>query len=309
MLGIVVILNILWAPVNEMITLARGTGFSPMGIGFTRWITLSILLTFLLQFPGFRKFCSYQSMAKADWLKSILIGFFLFGPSHLLYYSSMGQTSTVEGSVMLTTGPLWVAILAYFILKDEVMTLKRWAAIGLSFVGAYIVVVGFKIPDMMGHTKGNLMFGLGVILESLMGVFAAKISRRTSGVSVLVGQMWGGALVFSVGALLLRSQLPLVVPTFTFANFYPMFYLIIISGIITFTIWYRIVEKSPLTLLMVVVALQPPVAALLTWAIHKQAPTVNSIIGAVVIFAALILGFVGEKADLKPTMDPFGPSG
>ena len=292
-----------------MIGLAKGNGFSAMGIGCVRWLSLSLLLTLLLLSPGFRRFSNYQPMSRPDWIRTLAIGLCLFGPSHLLYYASIGLTSEVEGSVLLSTSPLWTAILAYFLLKGEHMTPKRWVAILLSFVGAYIVAVGFKFPDMLGHTKGNLMFGGGVIIECLMGVIAAKISRRTSGVSVLVGQMWGGASSFWLAALLLGGSLPLVVPRFSVSAYLPMFYLIIISGIITFTIWYRIVEKSPLTLLGVVIAIQPPVAALLNWLVYHTAPTTNSIIGATIIMAALVVGFVGEKATLEPSLDPPGPAG
>jgi probable blue pigment (indigoidine) exporter len=209
----------------------------------------------------------------------------------------------------LSTSPLWTSIIAFFFLKGEHITTKRWIAIFLSFVGAYIVAVGFKFPDMLGHTKGNLIFGGGVITECIMGVMAARISRRTSGVSVLVGQMWGGAAAFWLAALLLGSSLPLVVPAFSISSFLPMFYLIIISGIITFTIWYRIVESSPLTLIGVVIGIQPPVAALLNWLVYHTVPSTNSIIGATIIIAALFIGFVGEKATLAPSLDPAGPAG
>ena len=272
-----------------------------MGIGCVRWLSLSSLLTVLLFTPWFRKFSNYQSMARGDWFRCLGIGLLMFGPAHLLYYSSIGLTSEVEGSVLLSTTPLWIAIISFFLLKGEHMTTKRWVAIFLSFVGAYIVAVGFKFPDMLGHSKGNLMFGAGVLLECLMGVLAAKISRRTSGVSVLVGQMWGGTVAFLLAAVCLRASLPLVVPAFSFASFLPLFYLIFISGIITFTIWYRIVESSPLTLLSVVIGIQPPVAALLNWLVYRTVPTTNSIIGATIIFAALLIGFVGESTKLEPT--------
>lgn len=307
--GTVVVLNLLWAPVNLMINFAKGNGFSAMGIGCVRWLALSLLLTLLLLSPRFRKFSNYQPMSRGDWLRSLAIGLCLFGPSHLLFYASIGLTSEVEGSVLLSTSPLWVAILAFFMLKGEHLTTKRWVAIFLSFIGAYIVAVGFKFPDMLGHTKGNLMFGAGVIIECLMGVIAAKISRRTSGVSVLVGQMWGGAISFWLAALVLGSYLPLHVPAFSVSAFLPMFYLIIISGIITFTIWYRIVESSPLTLLGVVIGIQPPVAALLNWLVYRTVPSTNTVIGATVIILALMVGFVGEKASLEPSLDPPGPAG
>ncbi len=301
--GTVVILNLLWAPVNLMIGLAKGNGFSAMGIGCVRWVSLSCLLTLLLRFLGFRRFSNYQAMSRADWLRCLTIGILMFGPAHLLYYASIGLTSEVEGSVLLSTTPLWIAIISFFLLKGEHMTTKRWVAIFLSFVGAYIVAVGFKFPDMLGHSKGNLMFGAGVLIECWMGVLAAKISRRTSGVSVLVGQMWGGTIAFLLAAFVLRGPLPFMVPTFSIAAYMPMFYLIFISGIITFTIWYRIVETSPLTLLSVVIGIQPPVAALLNWLVYHTAPTTNSIIGATIIFAALLIGFIGERSSLDTSSD------
>lgn len=307
--GIVLGLHVLWAPVNLMISSARANGFSPLGIGCVRWLSLSVLLTSLLLIPKFRNFSGYRSMSKRDWFLSLLIGFLLFGPSHLLYYSSMDHTSEVEGTVLLTTSPLWTAIISFFILKDEHMSARRWGAILLSFVGAYIVAVGFKIPDMLGHTKGNLMFGSGVVIECAMGVIAARISRRTSGVSVLVGQMWGGACAFWVAALALGSSLPLAVPAFSVGSFAPMFYLVLVSGILTFTVWYRIVEKSPLTLLVVAIAIQPPVATLLSWYFEHKVPTRETIIGATIILLALGLGFVGENTRLEPNLDPPGPAG
>ena len=148
-------------------------------------------------------------MSRGDWARTLALGILFFAPAHLLFYASIGLTSEVDGSVLLSTTPLWTAIISFFFLKGEHMTTKRWVAIFLSFVGAYIVAVGFKFPDMLGHTKGNLMFGSGVIIECVMGVLAAKIIRRTSGISVLVGQMWGGAISFWLAALFLGSSLPL----------------------------------------------------------------------------------------------------
>ena len=307
--GTVVVLNLLWAPVNLMIGFAKNNGFSALGIGCVRWLSLSLLLTLLLTSPAFRKFSNYKSMAFADWVKCFAIGLFFFGPSHLMFYASIGLTSEVEGTVILSTSPLWTSIIAFFFLKGEHLTPKRWMAIFLSFIGAYIVAVGFKFPDLLGHTKGNLIFGAGVITECIMGVMAARISRRNSGVSVLVGQMWGGASAFWIAALLLGSSLPLVVPAFSIATYLPMFYLIFIAGIITFTIWYRIVESSPLTLIGVVIAIQPPIAALLNWLVYHTAPTTNTIIGATIIMVALLVGFIGEKATLEPSLDPPGPAG
>lgn len=300
------LLEVLWAPVNLMVTLAKDGGFSSVGVGTMRWVSLSVLMTLLLQLPLFRKMTGYKSMERADWVKSFLIGLLLFGPAHILYYASMGLTSEVEGTVLLCTAPLFTAVFAFFFLQEKVPT-KRWLAIGLSIVGAYIVAVGFAIPQLQSGTKGNLMFFSGVIIECLMGVIAAKISRRTSGVSVLSAQMWGGGAAFIVAALLFPTTLNFKIPAISTA-YLPVLYLIVCSGLITFTVWYRIVETTPLTLLVVSIAVQPPISAILNYLVKGTVPEVNTWIGCVVILVALGLGFLGEKSS-STSLDPAGPGG
>ena len=198
--GIVVLLNVLWTPVNFMVSAATNRGFSPAGVGLVRWTSLSLLMLLLLQAPLFRKLTGHVALSKQDWWKSFGIGFLFFGPSHMLYYLSMGLVkqglaSEVDGTVILSTAPIFTGLFSYFVLHER-LSARRVAAIGLSFVGAYIVAVGFAFPSLLGHAKGNLAFGLGVMLECLMGVIAARISRRSSGVSVLSAQMLGGGLHF-----------------------------------------------------------------------------------------------------------------
>jgi drug/metabolite transporter (DMT)-like permease len=282
-LGIVAVLNLLWAPVNLMVS-----------IGTVRWVSLSILMTLLLLTPWFRKITGYKSMSLRDWGWSFLLGLLLFGPAHILYYASIGLATEVEGTVLLTTSPLWTGMFSYFILHEKVSK-TRAIAIGLSLVGAYIVAVGFTIPEFKGGTQGKLMFGAGVILECFMGVIAALISRRTSGVSVLCGQMWGGAVSFLLLAAIFPIALTIKVPTHAI-GYLPVLYLILISGLITFTVWYRIVEDTPLTLLVIGIAIQPPVAALLNWMVKGNLPQVNTIVGAVIILLALAIGFGKEKS-------------
>jgi drug/metabolite transporter (DMT)-like permease len=288
-----------------MIGLAKGGGFSSLGVGFARWTSLAVLMTLLLLIPAFRKLTGYKPMEKRDWMNSFLLGLFLFGPAHILFYASMGLTSEVEGTVLLTTSPLWTGMFAFAFLQEK-MSSQRAIAIALSVVGAYIVAIGFNFPDMRGHTKGNLMFGAGVVLECFMGVFAAKISRRTSGVSVLTGQIWGGAASFWLFALLAPTALPLQF-TSSISGVLPVLYLILISGLITFTVWYRIVETTPLTLLVIGIAIQPPIATFLNWIVKQELPKANTLTGAGIILTALALGFGREKST-SPNLDTPGPA-
>ncbi len=90
---------------------------------------------------------------------------------------------------------------------------------------------------MVDHTAGNLVYGLAVLMESLMGVLAATLTRRNSGIGTLTGQMCGGAIAFAFCAVVLKSQFPFAVPSVSLVNYWPLLYLIFLAGLITFVIW------------------------------------------------------------------------
>lgn len=291
LLWIVLFLNLLWAPVNLMVGIAKSTGIGGVTVGLIRWNVLAVVLQLLLIFSAwFRKTTGFVKLNRRDWMFGFGIGFLMFAPAHMLYYTSLSYTSEVEGTVILTTAPIFSALFGFFLLGEQ-MSRYRLIAVLLSFLGAYVVSVGFSLPNLAGHTKGNLMFGGGVILECLMGALAARLSRRTSGVSVLSAQIWGSAVCFLLFCLLIPGQFRFPSGSLQNAPLLAITYLIICSGLISFTVWYRIVESAPLTLLVVGIAIQPPIATVLNWLYRGDLPSLNTYIGCGMILVALIIGF------------------
>jgi drug/metabolite transporter (DMT)-like permease len=289
-----------------MVTKAGEAGLSSVAIGGIRWLLLASLMQILLQVKWFRGVTGAVALSRKDWLLGFVLGLLLFGPAHLLYYTSMKLTDSVSGNVLLSTFPIWTSIFAFFFLKEKVPPI-RLLAIGLSFMGAYVVAIGFSLPVFKGNTVGNLMFLSGVIVESLLSALAINIARRTSGVTVLSAQMWGGALTFVIAAILFSKALPLAFPTNSaqyLGAILPMLYLIILCGIVTFTIYYRIAEKTPITLLVVGIALQIPVSALIAWAADGAKPTNQTWIGAGIMIVALVVGFLVPSGSSGLTEEP-----
>ncbi|RYG42581.1 EamA family transporter, partial [bacterium] len=184
-LALLVLVNVLWTPVNLAIKTATGGGFTPLGLAATRWMILSIVLGLFLALPPFRRMSDAKFPARIDAGKAVLLGLLFFGPTHALYYTALERTSSFEGNALGTTAPIWVAVLSFIFLRERPTPL-RLLAIGLGFVGAYIVSIGFGPPRMeAGHTSGNLLYTLGVFLESIVGVGAAVLIRRSSGITIL----------------------------------------------------------------------------------------------------------------------------
>jgi drug/metabolite transporter (DMT)-like permease len=288
-------LNILWMPVNLMIKTATAGGFSPAAIAFFRWTTLVVLLFAALQVPAFRRVTRAQWPTRADAGRAMLIGLCFFGPSHLIYYAALAQTSSVEGTVLGTTAPVWTALMAFLFLRERVKG-RRALAIAVGFVGAWVVSIGFAVPELRaGHTTGNLLYIGGVLAESAAGVLSAAIVRRSSGITTLAFQVLGSVVTLIAAPLIFPGLLPFAVSEVTPAALGAVAYLILAPGLFCFSVWYMLVERTPLSLMVLSILLQPPLSALLAHFVLHEPLTPQIAIGAALILTALVIGATEAK--------------
>ena len=302
-LPVLIGLNVLWAPVNFWVKIAAGGGLDGVTLGAIRWTLLALLVPGLLLSPKFRTLARYKPLGGADRLRALAIGTFLFAPAHLLYYTSLPKTSSVEGTVLLTTAPLWTTLLSVLLLGERA-ELRRWVALGLAVIGAYIVAVGFALPKIAGsHVTGNAMFFTGVILECLSGVFAAGTSRRTSGIGTLAWQIVGAVPTYLLALLVLRPPIPH--PNLAAAG--AVAYLVLVSGIVTFSTWYVLTERAPLSLMVLPIGLQPPIAAALGYFVLGEEVKPSALLGALLILLALAIGF-RRTGRASPAPAPAAPA-
>jgi drug/metabolite transporter (DMT)-like permease len=287
---ILVLLNVFWAPVNLMVHWAVGDGATPSAIALVRWSCLGVLLGLALATPQFRRAAKARWPKPKDALVAYLVGMALFGPSHVLYYFALTKTSTFIGTVLNTTAPLWVAAFAFLFLKERAKP-SRLLAIAVGFVGAWLVSVGLRLPDLgQGNTAGNLWYLLGVLSESAASVIAAHLIRRASGVTILWFQVLGAVTTLAFVPLLFGQALPFSLAGAGWPAAGALAYLVLISGLFNFGVWYTLVEKAPLSLMVVSVLLQPPLSALLGWQFLGERLTPLLTVGTGLILAALLIG-------------------
>ena len=287
-------LNALWTPVNLAVRAATAHGMSPAAVAVVRWSLVALALNLLVRVPAFAGYARYRPLAGTDRVRALLVGACLFAPAHLLYYVGLTRgASTVGGTVLNATAPIWTGLMAFALLRERA-TPRRLAAIALGFAGAWIVVFGFD-PPRFGGGGGTLLYLLGVVLESVASVLGASIVRRSSGVGylawetlgmvptlLLVPVLTGGAMPFAFGAASLSAGLAVA-------------YLVLFPGLLCFGVWYATVERVPLSTMVVTILLQPPLAALLAWAFTGETIGLPIVAGTALVVAAL--GVVaGERA-------------
>lgn len=100
-----------------------------------------MLFTFLLMLPfGWRQLPAIQKLTLRDWALLISAGFFL-ALHFLLWMASLSYTSVASSTIMLTLEPVFVAALAFFLLRDR-LGKAAWIGMTVSIGGAVLVSSG-----------------------------------------------------------------------------------------------------------------------------------------------------------------------
>lgn len=196
---------------------------------------------------------------------------------------------------MNATAPIWVAALAFVFLRERA-TPVRLLSIALGFVGAWIVVCGFGVPNFSGDGIGSFLYLMGVICESAATVLGTSIVRRSSGVGFLACEVAGMVPTFVLVPLVLNQFLPLQAHGVGIASAVAVGYLVLFPGLICFGTWFATVERVPLSTMVVTILLQPPLSAFLAWRFMGETIGLPVGVGTGLIVAALAVA-AAEKTE------------
>ena len=280
-------LNVLWTPVNVAVQTATAHGMTPAAVALVRWALVALALVALVRVPAFARYARYRPLPPADRWRALAIGACLFAPAHLLYYLGLTRGATsVGGTVLNATAPIWTGLLAFAVLRERA-TATRLASIGLGFAGAWLVVCGFALPSF-GGGDGTFLYLLGVVCESVGSVLGAGIVRRSSGVGYLTWEVAGMAPTLLLVPALAGGAMPLAFAANP-STVLSLGYLVLLPGLLCFGVWYATVERVPLSTMVVTILLQPPLAALLAWWRFHERITLPMAIGTGLIVAALLV--------------------
>ena len=271
-------------------------------------MSVALVLNLLLRIPAFARATRYQTLGTGDRARALAIGALLFAPAHTLYYLGLTRgASTVGGTVLNATAPIWVAALSFIVLRERA-TPRRLIAIMLGFAGAWIVLFGNQLPSFGGDAQGNMFYIAGVVCESLASVVGATIIRRSSGIGYLSWEVMGMVPTLLLVPILTQGAMPIGFGALDASALLAVSYLVFLPGLVCFGVWNATVERAPLSAMVVTIMLQPPLAAFLAWWLRGEAIGPAVIVGSGLILAGLgvVAGEKGpqEAGDSTPVEPP-----
>lgn len=213
------------------------------------------------------------------------------------WVSSLQYTTVLVSVVIVSTGPIWVAILEVLILK---IRLSQLVIAGLLTALAGGVVIGVPLggdalagsgaDDMSATITGALLAWVGALTVSVYMLIGRKL-RATLPVIPYVWLVYGTAAICALAVVIVTST--------PVAGFRPQGYLILLAmGLVPQLLGHSslnyLLEYFPAAMVSMFSQLEPIGSAILALILFQELPPNQQILGSGIIVLGVILASRGE---------------
>ena len=211
----------------------------------------------------------FQNIGKGG----LLIGFFS-GISTGTFVFAIVYTSIANALVIISTGPIMIAIVSWFLLKEK-SSLITWASMIIVFIGIYIV--------MSGNFGGDKLVGdLFALATAIMMGFTFTLTRKYKTINMVPVNAIGGVIAAFIAFIMANK---IAVPIEVFKYVLAMGTILSISFSLI-TIAPRYMPAAEVGMIM---PLETVLGTLIAWYVINEEPTANAIIGGSIVIVTLFL--------------------
>jgi len=235
-----------------------------------------------------------RKLTRRDLLLGVLSGVFL-AVHFAAWITSLEYTSIVSSVVLVSTGPLWVALLSPLFLKEQI---SRPVLIGmlLALFGGTIIALGdscqisggLVCPSMSGFLHGDALLGNFLALVGALAVAGyLMIGRRLrSGMSLVpyIFLVYSVAAVALYAAMLVAGQRP---TGFSGMTYVWILLLALVPQLIGHSTFNWILRYLPTTLVAITTLGEPIGSAVLAYFILQEIPASLTLFGGFLILIGI----------------------
>ncbi len=279
-------LNVLWAGAYPAARLVMETHRAEWVAAF-RFLGAALGLGALLLIPAFRRTLANRFPTRPrDFAFAAALGAFGVSSCFICYFWGAKLSTATEATILVSTAPLFYALLARWWLKEP-FPLGKVLGIGTGLLGAWVIVNrGLILQEFSGATLGNLLVLMGVLIESVDVVLAKSLVNRYSGVAVLwIESLFAGVSLTLIG-LLVAGVPPLELSA---VQAWALLYLIGVCTVFAFSIWFYLMERAPIGGMGVSILAQTPAAALIGYFLLGETLHPTVWVGAALIMSGIWL--------------------
>ena len=232
-----------------------------------------------------------RALKRGDLVLALVSGLFL-ALHFATWILSLEYTSVLISVVLVTTNPLWVAVLEVVFLRAR---LGRTVIIGLLIGFAGSLIAGLSSSGAASPGKdpllGSILAFTGAICVAIYLVIGRKLRGRLS----LLPYIW---LVYGCGALILLAAVILTripITGYSQQGYVWLVALALIPQLIGHSSFNYALKYLPATLVGIVNQLEPVLSAVAAIIVFQEIPGELQLVGSVAILAGVVLASIGQN--------------
>lgn len=208
------------------------------------------------------------------------------------YHYGQAHTSSAHGSVMIGSYPVFVALVAHFLLKGDRISPGKLAGLLVAFAGLLAIVAGARSPaDLARDGDAASLFGDSVILFSsmLIGVNTVMSKRALAFVAVPKLLFWSNVLatgLFFATSFVVERDVPW---KFSPAVAWGLAYQAVIVAWLCFLIWTALLRHHRASQIAVFGFAQPLCGMAFGIWLRGDAMTVSLALGGAAVATGIVL--------------------
>jgi len=281
----IVVTLIFWASAFAGIKVGL-KAYSPGDLVLLRFLTASLVLLIYA-------FITRMSLPeKRDIPMLLFLGFIGITVYHLaLTYGELKVTAG-SASLLIASAPVFTAVLAKFILKEEI-SVWGWVGVFLSFFGIGLVVRGEG--STVSIEPAAFLIILSAVSTSFFFVLQKPYLKKYSPLKFTAYAIWGGTLfqlVFLGGLFENIKEAPV-------ESTLAIVYMGVFPAALAYVSWAYVLSRIPASVAGSYLYLSPVMAIFIAWIWLREVPTFLSLIGGCLALTGVIIVNVWGKIAIK----------
>jgi drug/metabolite transporter (DMT)-like permease len=207
-----------------------------------------------------------------------------------LFLWGLSQTSPVDASIIATSGPIFVMLLAAWMLKEPVTGLKAFGVLIGAAGGVLLILSSAYVPDQAGSLAGDLKIVTSGFIYSVYVVISKPLSQRYSPVTIMKWMFLFSSIVlapFMYGSLLDTAVFHRTAADWTEVS--AIMYVLVGATFIPYLLIPMALKRIRPTTLSMYNYAQPIVASLIAVMAGQDTFSVSKVISSLLVFVGVYM--------------------
>jgi len=264
-------INLLWS-VSTVAAKGGLNVFGPLTLTTLRFAPAGLLLLGLVRSQG-----KLPQVRRQDWPNFLVLAILGIVLTYGIYYTGVKLTTATDAVLLTACEPILIALFARVFLH-EYLTKLQWIGLWVGLVGIWLIV---------GRGgSGNAIALFALCIETTTSVVGKRLTQLYPGLFVVAIETLLGSLLLLPGVGWELAPHPRVL---SWGVIGCVLYLSLICSALGYGVWFRLMERYPVSALGAFILIQPLFGPLSGWMFRHEILTQRSAFGAVLVILGVAL--------------------